>query len=313
MSTVGHAHPNIALIKYWGKLPGPDNVPAVPSLSITLDTLTTSTEVVEARADQLHLNGLRVDDAKVEGCLENLRRRFAIPPVTVRTDNNFPTAAGLASSASGFAALVTAIDTAFALRLTPAERSVLARQASASAARSIFGGFVTLKGPDWRAAPLIDAAAWPLKVVIAVTDTAGKAVSSSDGMRLSAATSPYYPAWIETAEADFDVALQAIGARDFGRLAEVAEQSCLKMHGLMLSTRPALVYWNAATLACLHRIRALRAGGESVFFTVDAGPQVKAVCLPESRAAVAEALGAIDGVKQVITTGLGTGAWAKAS
>jgi diphosphomevalonate decarboxylase len=151
VSVVACAHPNIALIKYWGKAPTEGNVPATPSLSVTLDTLTTRTEVVLADADTLYLNGEPAQDAKVTGCLTDLRSRYAIPPVEVRTGNDFPTAAGLASSASGFAALVTAIDALCGLGMSAAERSTWARRASASAARSIFGGFVTLTGPEWQA------------------------------------------------------------------------------------------------------------------------------------------------------------------
>ena len=134
VSATAHAHPNIALVKYWGKAPRPGNVPASPSLSITLDGLTTTTTVtLTGREDTVYLDDRPVADAKIAACLDNLRRRFDIPPVEVRTRNDFPTAAGLASSASGFAALVTAVDAACALGLSAAVRSDLARQASASA------------------------------------------------------------------------------------------------------------------------------------------------------------------------------------
>lgn len=313
MTAVAHAHPNIALIKYWGKAPGPGNVPATPSLSITLDTLITTTEVSEAGADAVRLNGRPVQDAKIESCLDTLRSRYHVPPLAISTSNNFPTAAGLASSASGFAALVTAIDALCELGMTPAERSDFARRASGSAARSVFGGFVALSGPQWQAYPLLSAEEWPLRVVIAVTDTASKAVSSSEGMRRSAATSPYYPAWVDSTREDFAAALAMVESRNFEALAQLAEHSCLKMHGLMLATRPGLVYWNATTLNCLHRIRGLREDGVAVFFTIDAGPQVKAVCTPESEAQVRDALGAIPGVADLISTGLGPGAWAQAT
>jgi diphosphomevalonate decarboxylase len=312
VSAVAHAHPNIALVKYWGKAPGPGNVPAAPSLSITLDTLVTTTEVAEAERDSFYLDDRPVTDAKVAACLDNLRRRYRIPPLTVRSRNNFPTAAGLASSASGFAALVTAVDALCGLELSPVVRSEFARQASGSAARSVFGGFVALQGPGWQARPLLDPAEWPLRVVIAITETVPKAVSSSEGMRRSAETSPYYRAWVDSTTADFAAASAAVEARDFPTLAELAEHSCLKMHGLMLSSRPGLLYWRGATIACLHQVRALRAEGADVFFTVDAGPQVKAVCLPDSEARVVEALSAVPGVTRVLVAGLGPGAWVEA-
>ena len=309
MSVIAHAHPNIALIKYWGKAPGPGNVPATPSLSVTLDTLETTTEVATAERDSVVLNGRPVTDAKIAACLARLRQRFTVPPLAIRSHNNFPTAAGLASSASGFAALVTAIDRLCGLNLGPAERSVLAREASASAARSLFEGFVALEGPEWQARPLLSASDWPLRIVIAVTDTGVKAVSSSEGMRRSAATAPYYDAWVESTRADFAAALRLVAARDFDALAELAEHSCLKMHALMLASRPGLIYWNATTVACLHALRALREMGHAVFFTVDAGPQVKAICLPEDEPPVARALAAVTGVTQILRAGLGAGAW----
>ncbi|MEQ8858626.1 MAG: diphosphomevalonate decarboxylase [Pseudomonadales bacterium] len=308
MSVVAHAHPNIALIKYWGKSSQPGNVPAVPSLSITLDTLTTTTRVAVAEIDAFYLNDEPASDPKVAACLANLRRAHDVPPLTVHSCNDFPTAAGLASSASGFAALVTAVDACCGLNLSIRERSDFARQASASAARSVFGGFVALAAPDWTGRPLLDAAEWPLAVVIAITDTASKAVSSTTGMGLSAA-SPYFSAWVQSSEGDFAAGLHAVAKRDFAALAEVAEHSCLKMHGLMLATRPPLVYWNPTTLACVQRIRSLRDQGVEVFFTIDAGPQVKAVCLPERAETVARALGAIPGVARVLRAGLGGGAW----
>lgn len=306
---VACAHPNIALIKYWGKAEGDGNVPATPSLSITLDTLLTRTVVERAAADRLRLNGRSVQDAKVEACLADLRRCHEVPPLDIRSENNFPTAAGLASSASGFAALITAIDALCGLGMSDAERSAWARRASGSAARSVFGGFVGLCGPDWHARALSPPNAWPLAVVVAITDTGSKAVSSSQGMRLSAATSPFYSAWVETTADDYAAALEHVAARNFDGLAELAEHSCLKMHALMLSTRPGLLYWNPATVACMHRVRELRDAGTPVFFTIDAGPQVKAVCLPPHAERVAATLAEVPGVVETLRTGLGPGAW----
>jgi diphosphomevalonate decarboxylase len=306
-STVARAHPNIALIKYWGKASGPGNVPATPSLSITLDTLATETAVRTNDRDQFELNGELQHDAKLAACLADLRTHYEVPPLAVRSSNNFPTAAGLASSASGFAALVTAINAHCKLGMDAATRSIFARRASGSAARSIHGGFVALQGPAWAAEPLLAPETWPLSVIIAVTAAGPKAVSSSAGMQLSA-LSPFFPGWVSSTADDYHAARAGVLARDFSALAELAEYSCLKMHGLMLSTRPGLLYWNSASMACLNRIRELRAAGIPVFFTVDAGPQVKAVCLPHVAAAVTDALADVPGVLEIIETGLGRGA-----
>ena len=311
------AHPNIALIKYWGKRDVPLNLPVVGSLSITLDTLWTRTSVrfdEDLAADRIRLNGR--EDARqlkrASACLDRLR---ALAGVATRADivswNNFPTGAGLASSASGFAALVMAADAALGLGLSPTQLSVLARRASGSAARSIYGGYVEwalgeqADGEDSVARPILDADAWPLRVAVAITSTAEKAIGSTEGMNRTADTSPYQRAWIDTQEADLAEARAAIAARDFERLADIAEYSCLKMHALAMAARPGLLYWNAATVAAMHAVRALRASGVPVFFTIDAGPQVKAICLPSAAAIVAAALRDVPGVLDVLETGLG--------
>jgi diphosphomevalonate decarboxylase len=310
------AHPNIALVKYWGKQDGPGNRPAVPSISVTLDTLYTYTHVrfdPGLAADSFSIDG-RVDERaaqRVVRCLDLLRARagrevFAV----VESRNNFPTGAGLASSASGFAALVVAVNRALGLELTRAELSRIARSASGSAARSLYGGFVALPldPGEETAVPLLDAEQWPLSIVVAVTASGAKSTGSTEGMERTARTSDYYQSWLATAGADFAEARAAILDRDFHRLARVSERSTLKMHGLMLSADPGLIYWNPATVACLHRVRELREEGVSVFFTMDAGPQVKAICPPANQARVVEGLSAIPGVLNVLESGLGPGA-----
>ncbi|WP_293368353.1 diphosphomevalonate decarboxylase [Nevskia sp.] len=311
------AHPNIALIKYWGKRDLPLNLPVVGSLSITLDTLWTRTSVRfgnDLLTDRLSLNGR--EDAKqlrkVSACLDLLRARAGTEArAEVVSHNNFPTGAGLASSASGFAALVVAADAALGLGLPQGTLSEFARRGSGSASRSIFGGYVEWAlgerpdGEDSVARPILDAQAWPLRVAVAITSTAEKAIGSTEGMNRTADTSPYQRAWIDTQEADLAEARAAIVARDFERLADISEFSCLKMHALAMAAKPGLLYWNAATMAAMHAVRALRASGVPVFFTIDAGPQVKAICLPSAAVQVAAALREVPGVLKVLETGLG--------
>jgi diphosphomevalonate decarboxylase len=320
MRAAARARANFALIKYWGKADATLNVPAVGSISITLDALWSDTEVefdAALAADELVLDGRsRADQlAKVAACLDLLRRRAGVRArARVTSSNNFPTGAGLASSASGFAALVTAAAAALGLDLTPRERSIVARQGSGSAARSIFGGFVEMHagtaadGSDSYAEPLLPSAAWPLEVVIAVTAKGEKDVGSGSGMTRSAQSSPYYSAWVAGQPADLAAARLAIGARDFAALAALAEHNCLKMHAAALAAKPPLLYWNGATVQCLTAVQRLRAGGVPAFFTIDAGPQVKAICLPGARAQVAAALRAVPGVVDVLESGLGGGA-----
>lgn len=312
------AHPNIALVKYWGKADATLNVPAVPSVSVTLDALKTETRIrfdASMGADSLALNGDELAPTssqarRISSCLDALRTLAGTQlRARVETRNDFPTGAGLASSASGFAALVVAAAAALELELPPADASKIARAASASAARSLFGGFAELPagvpGEDVAACSLAPAAHWPLEVVVAICAEGPKAVGSTRGMLDSAASSPFYPAWVEAAAADAESARAAIRARDFAGLASVSEASCLKMHAVMQTTRPALLYWNAATMATLQRIRELQQAGEEVFFTMDAGPQVKAICAAGAGGDVASALAAVPGVTRVLRSGLG--------
>jgi diphosphomevalonate decarboxylase len=311
---------NFALIKYWGKADARLNVPAVGSISITLDSLFSET-VVELdpalREDELTLDGRpRAEDLpKISACLDLLRNKAGVTTrARVTSSNNFPTGAGLASSASGFAALVRAGEAALGLELSARERSIVARQGSGSAARSIFGGFVEMHagtaadGSDSFAEPLLPGAQWPLEVVIAVTAKGEKEVGSRSGMTRSATSSPYYPAWVAGQPADLATARAAIRARDFAALAAIAEHNCLKMHAAAIAAQPPLVYWNGATVECLHAVRRLRGAGVPVFFTIDAGPQVKAVCAPGARARVEAALRAVPGVLDLLTSALGPGA-----
>lgn len=311
---------NFALIKYWGKADARLNVPAVGSISITLDALWSQTRVEldeKLAADEFSLNGRTrpEEQGKVSACLDLLRARARVTTrARITSRNNFPTGAGLASSASGFAALVTAGAAALGLELSPRERSVVARQGSGSAARSVFGGFVEMHagtaadGLDSFAEPLLEASAWPLEVVIAVTATGEKEVGSRSGMTRSATSSPYYPAWVAGQPVDLAAARAAIATRDFAALADVAEHNCLKMHAAAIATRPPLVYWNGATVDCLHAVRRLRATGAPVFFTIDAGPQVKAVCASGTGRQVEAALRNVPGVLDVLTSRLGPGA-----
>jgi len=310
------AHPNIALVKYWGKADRTRNIPAVPSLSITLGGLRTTTTVLISPdgKDRFFLDGHEENSEKVFFCLQSMRKLSGHNlPLHVRSSNDFPTAAGLASSASGFAALVRAADALMGGKFSSHELAEFARRASGSAPRSLLDGFVCLEPTPEEKFPtllrqLLDADAWPLEIVIAVTDPGKKHTSSTEGMEESRLRSPYYPAWIAHAEEDFQTACRAVETRDFFLLADVAEHSCLKMHGLMFSTPPGLLYIRGPSIECLHRVRGMRAGGVPVFFTVDAGPQVKAVCLPGAGDEVAEELRKIPGVTRIIRSGLGQGA-----
>jgi diphosphomevalonate decarboxylase len=314
MRATARAQPNIALIKYWGKRDGRRNLPAVGSISVTLDELYTTMRVELDGAldrDELQINGrdARSMLPRVSRCLDTVLGADRLR-ARVTSESNFPIAAGLASSASSFAALVVAASRAGGRTSTVDELAGLAGRASGSAARSLYGGFVELRNTDDGIAvsTILDSDAWPLRVVAAVTSTAAKPVGSGDAMELSRRTSPFYSRWVEEQDMDLATARDAIIVRDFGKLASVAEHNCLKMHSVMWASRPPVVYWNAATLACLERVRELQAQGVGAFFTIDAGPQVKVVCLPADESRVVDAVSTADGVEAVLSSGIGMGA-----
>ena len=314
MSAIAKAQPNIALVKYWGKRDVARNLPAVSSLSITLDSLhtTMSLDFDDGRlVDELRVNGetseaLLPRVSKTMDLVAGKGRRKA----RIDSTSNFPIGAGLASSASAFAALVVAADAACDHRRSRSELARLAGEASGSAARSLHGGFVELQAGDEQieVCQVLDAREWPLEVIVAVTATGPKQVGSGEAMIRGAGTSPFYSSWLERQDDDMQAAREAIENRQFDALAAVAEHNCMKMHSVMWTSRPAIVYWNAATVACLEAIRDLQVSGLGVFFTIDAGPQVKAVCLPEAADVVETTLRGAPGVVRTMRTGLGPGA-----
>jgi diphosphomevalonate decarboxylase len=313
---------NIALVKYWGKRDAALNLPAAGSLSLTLDRLGTRTTVQfgdgAAAVDRVVLNGAPADDAtaaRVSAFLDRVRARAGSSArAFVTTENGVPTASGLASSASGFAALAVAATRAAGLALPAGELSVLARLGSGSAARSIFGGFVEMArgqradGNDAAASPLAAGDGWDVRLVVAVTSAGPKSMGSTAAMEHTARTSPYYAAWLASVDHDLAAARAAVAARDLPALGAVAERSALRMHATAMAADPAVVYWNPATLAAMACVRALRDRGVPVFFTIDAGPHVKALCAAAHADAVAAALAAVPGVVKTLTAAPGPGA-----
>ena len=310
------AHSNIALAKYWGKRDIERNLSDVPSLSMTLAALSTVTCVqfdANAPEDEFVLNGKPQElmaNSKVRALLDRVRRAAGIELwARVQSENDFPTASGLASSASGFAALALAACGAAGLRWNELALSDLARSASVSAARSIFGGFVALEAGSREAEALgIPAGARDLMMVVAVTDPGPKAVGSTAAMQLTQASSPYYASFRESAPLAYREVRSALLAGDLERLGEAMEHSTLLMHACMLACRPALLYWNAATMAALQRTRELRREGTFAYFTIDAGPHVKVLTQRDQSAQVSTALEAVPGVSRVIVSGIGAGA-----
>ncbi len=314
MQSTARAHPNIALIKYWGKRDTELNLPAVGSISITLSTLHTDMTIAldaSLDEDELTLNGDAAPRLlpRISACIDQVLGATR-DRARIQSTGNFPVAAGLASSASAFAACVVAADALDEVQRSRDTLANLAGRASGSAARSLFGGFVELQNEAAavRVDEILAPAEWPLDVVVAITSEGKKAVGSGEAMEISRQTSPFYAQWIAEQEADLDTARDAIGRRDVAALGAIAEHNCLKMHSVMWTSRPPLVYWTSATIACMETVRRLRADGVPVFFTIDAGPQVKAVCDPSARATVEQALADTPGVLRTLVTPLGEGA-----
>lgn len=314
MQATAIAQPNIALIKYWGKRDVARNLPAVGSISITLRELVTEVSVElggDFDTDTLVLNGVENSAMlpRISACLDNVIGRER-QRAQIVSSSNFPIAAGLASSASAFAAVTVAAAAAAGIEYSTEELSCLAGRASGSAARSLYGGFAELKNLDdsISVSALRDTESWPLQVVVAITETGPKPTGSTEAMEISRQSSPFYSNWVNQQEHDLDAARDAILQRDFDALATVAEHNCLKMHSVMWASRPPMVYWNSATMRCMQTIRQLQQEGRKVFFTIDAGPQLKAVCMPEEADLVADALAATEGVREIMRSGLGAAA-----
>ncbi len=310
------AHSNIALAKYWGKRDVALNLPDVPSLSLTLEALSTTTFVrfdPDARVDQVTLNGAVAEGAtleKVSALLDRVRVDAGLAwGAEVISRNDFPTASGLASSASGFAALAVAAVGAAGLTWHRSATSALARASSVSAARSLYGGFVTLEAGAESAEPLeAEAATAALRMVIAVTQTTPKKVGSTNGMLHTQRSSHYYAAWRAAAPGIYSDLRGALLRGDFEKVGEAMEQSTLCMHASMFAAVPALIYWSPSTLAAMEAVRELRAAGTFAYFTMDAGPHVKVLTLADQAGEVQRALEALPGVHQVIVSTAGAGA-----
>lgn len=322
------AHSNIALVKYWGKRAGADpalNLPAVGSLSMTLEGLRTVTTVAPADIDRFELDGDVVSGNPERKVVTFLDRLWASaqagprPRCRVTSINHLPTAAGLASSASGFAALAMAAGAAFELDLAADAASKWARMGSGSAARSIYGGFVRLDagvapdGSDCVARPLRGPEVWPLALVVVQTTRGAKPIGSTEGMQASRDTSPYFGAWVETSTSDLDAAQAAIEARDLPRLGAVVEHSCFKMHACMMATVPPILYWKPTSLAVIQSVWAAREAGLPGYVTMDAGPHVKVLCLASDAEAIAKRCRAVPGVEEVTICGPGPAAHVEVS
>lgn len=291
------AHPNIALVKYWGKRDETLSLPATGSLSVTLDILPTTTTVEvdgSLRSDAFALDGATASPAALERVsrfLDLVRERAGDDRhAIVRSTNEVPTGAGLASSAAGFAALATAAAAAYGLRLDERERSRLARRGSGSAARSIVSGVSVWHAGDDAASFAEPVEAPPLALVLATVDAGEKPVPSRQAMRQSVATSPFFAAWVDDAERTLEAMLAASAAGDLETMGRLTERNAMRMHAVIQSNDPPVRYLTGASLAVLDRVQRLRDEGVVAHATADAGPNLAVLCAPGDAQSVADAI-----------------------
>ncbi|MBP1950962.1 diphosphomevalonate decarboxylase [Virgibacillus litoralis] len=321
MKASAKAHTNIALIKYWGKRDESLILPMNNSLSLTLDGFYTTTTVdfrESLTEDSFFLNNQPVSGVEYERVTSflDLIREYAGKPnffAEVHSTNYVPTAAGFASSASGFAALATAAAKSLGLKVSDEELSILTRQGSGSACRSIYGGFVEWEkgdmsdGSDSYAIQVAPANHWDIRVAAVVLSSSAKKVLSREGMKRTVDTSAYYSSWVESIPDDLSNIKEGIKNRDFARVGEIAEANCLRMHATTLAANPPFTYWHDTTLAVMQTVQELRDNGVLAYFTIDAGPNVKVLYLPENEETIQSTLREIPGVDDVIASRAGQG------
>ncbi len=308
------SHPNIAVIKYWGKRDTALNLPAVPSVSLTLSRFHSTTTVTwGVQQDTFTLNESvqsPKESQKVFNFLDLVDPER--PPCSVISTNNFPTAAGLASSASAFSALAMAASTAAGQNRSTVELSALARQGSGSASRSFWDGWVEWKmgtqpdGLDSHGKQIASADHWDIRMVMAVVSSDRKPISSRAGMLDTQRTSPMYKAWCETAQQDVDIAKAAILNKDLETLGAQMEHSTLKMFSTMFTTQPSIRYWKPQTLAVVEAVEKLRNSGTPCWYTMDAGPNVKILCASEFADKIADTINPLVSATHILEPGNGT-------
>jgi diphosphomevalonate decarboxylase len=304
------AHPNIAFIKYWGNCEPQTRIPANGSISMNLGGLETRTTVTfdtSLNSEILVLNGQRVNGASLERASHFLDRVRGMAGTKefarIQSENNFPMGAGIASSASAFAALALAASTAAGLNLDEAALSRLARTGSGSACRSIPGGFVEWLAdgcdPDSGAVSIASPQHWDLCDCVAIISRAHKPTGSTEGHAL-AHTSPLQKARVDGAPQRLSQCRNAILARDFEAFAEVTELDNNLMHAVMMTSKPQLLYWQPTTIAVIKAVQNWRAAGLAACYTVDAGPNVHVICERADQEQVQVRLRQIPGVQDVL-------------
>lgn len=310
MKATARAPANIAFIKYWGRKDEKVRLPANDSIAMNLSNVTTTTTVEflpHLKSDEIEMIGEKLNKEgknRIVTHLERIRQLAEIRTFAkVKTKNNFPKGTGIASSASGFAALTLAAAVAAELKLAQKELSIIARQGSGSACRSIPDGFVEWKAgsssetsyayslypPNW----------WDVKDIIVIIGEASKKVSSSEGHVL-AESSPFYRPRILGMKDKIKNLERALNEKNFKRFGEIVEEEAINMHAVMMTSQQGLFYWLPKTMEIILDCQTWRDEGISVYFTIDAGPNVHLICREKDEGRVRERLRKIRGIKKII-------------
>ncbi|MHB1946672.1 MAG: diphosphomevalonate decarboxylase [Gammaproteobacteria bacterium] len=307
-SAASFAPSNIALCKYWGKRNQELNLPMTSSLSISLDNkgATAELRLNNNSSDSIILNGNKVElfSSFAKRLIEflNLFRKNSAPHFDIHIQSNIPVAAGMASSACGFASIVQALNKLFCWELSEHELSILARLGSGSACRSLWQGFV-----EWHVGMREDGmdshgiaipTQWPeLCVGLLILSEKEKGLGSREAMQRTITTSPLYSAWPDKVNHDLSLLKQAITVQDFKLLGQTAESNAITMHATMLSAWPPIMYFMPETVAAMHQIWKLRHDGVLIYFTQDAGPNLKLLFLEKDLSTIREQFPNLDVLK----------------
>ena len=303
------AHPNLAFIKYWGKKDEQLNLPLNGSISVNLSNLLTTTTVEFSKLlleDQIKINGQenKKENLKVVKHLDLIRKIVGVKwRARVVSENNFPKASGLASSASGFASLTLAATAALKLKLSERKLTILARLGSGSACRSIPAGFVEWKTGEESetsyAYSIFPAHHWQLSIMALILKSEEKKISSSDGHRL-AQTSPFLKTRLKNIDHRLFLLKSYLKKRDFLNFGEIVEKEALEMHAIMLTSSPPVIYWEPKTIEVIKFIQKIRTDGLPIFLTIDAGAYPFLICEKKNEVAVLKWIKKIEGIKKII-------------
>ena len=309
--TIAIAHPNFALVKYWGKKDSEQNRPAMSSISITVDSMQSKTTIISDQASNKHrlfLNGKEESDlSRVLPSIDYLSKISKSDDyLVIRSENNFPTSSGLASSASGIASLVTAYEAHYGINLDMRDRIHASILGSGSAPRSLLGGFVLMDHKNsYSCSQILEKSEWPLEILICIVSNHKKKISSREGMEISKKTSPLYMDWLNINARHIGLALKAIKNKNFTALGKVSEENCRLMHKVMKTSIPSILYMTEVTKSCLSEIERLRSSGHKLFYTIDAGPQIKIICDSSSSKSIKESIKQNTDVIKVIHARIG--------